>query len=281
MPIVTEEIVSAWERILTEIPAESTLAGHNARVQVLTRLLGEPACRALGLYHIPPDFVLSVVVPVYNEEATIAKVLERVSQTPLKKQILVVDDASRDRTPAVLEELQSQFPLTLLRHERNRGKGAALRTGFAHATGDAVIIQDADLEYDPAEYLKLLQPLIEDQADVVFGSRFLGDQHRVLYFWHYLGNQVLTWLSNARTNLNLTDMETCYKLFRRDVLQKILPSLRENRFGIEPEITAKVARLPGVRIFERSISYYGRTYAQGKKITWRDGLHALWCIARY
>jgi len=166
-------------------------------------------------------------------------------------------------------------------HEKNQGKGAALRTGFGHATGQVVIVQDADLEYDPAEFSQLIQPIVENQADVVFGSRFTGNNHRVLNFWHSVVNGGLTLLSNAMTNLKLTDMETCYKAFRREVIQQIAPTLKENRFGIEPELTAKVASLPGIRIHERSISYAGRSYAEGKKITWRDGVRALFCIFRY
>ena len=169
----------------------------------------------------------------------------------------------------------------IFRQEPNQGKGAALKVGFQKATGDAVIVQDADLEYDPADYRKLLQPIVEDQADVVFGSRFIGERHRVLYFWHSIGNKLLTLLSNAFTNLNLTDMETGYKLFRREVIQQIAPTLQESRFGIEPEMTAKVAKLPGVRIYELPISYAGRTYQEGKKITWRDGMSALRCILKY
>jgi glycosyltransferase involved in cell wall biosynthesis len=181
----------------------------------------------------------------------------------------------------LLQGWHEQSDLKLLFHEANRGKGAALRTGFAAATGDVVLVQDADLEYDPAEYSKLIQPIVEGLADVVFGSRFSGDNQRVLYFWHYVGNRVLTLLSNFFTNLNLSDMETCYKVFRRDVISQVAPQLREERFGIEPELTAKVASLPGIRIYERPISYSGRTYAQGKKITWRDGCRALWCIWKY
>ena len=171
--------------------------------------------------------------------------------------------------------------MKIIFHDKNQGKGAALRTGFAAATGDVVIVQDADLEYDPAEFAKLIQPIVENQADVVFGSRFSGDNQRVLYFWHYVGNRVLTLFSNMMTNLNLTDMETCYKAFRREVIQRIAPTLRENRFGIEPELTAKLAGMPEIRIHERPISYAGRTYAEGKKITWRDGFRALYCIVRY
>jgi glycosyltransferase involved in cell wall biosynthesis len=221
------------------------------------------------------------VIPVYNEIATLAEVVRRVRASGVPCQIVLVDDGSTDGSRELLERWRDQPDLTVILHERNRGKGAALRTGFAAADGDAVIIQDADLEYDPAEYRKLLEPIVEGRADVVFGSRFTGDSQRVLYFWHYAGNRLLTLLSNMCTNLNLTDMETCYKVFRGDILRRIAPTLREERFGVEPELTAKVARLPGIRIYERPISYSGRTYAEGKKITWRDGFRALWCIIKY
>lgn len=251
------------------------------RVDELQALLGKNVCRKLGIYHLPRGFRLSVVIPVFNERGTVAELIARVRASGLPVEIILVDDASSDGSRALLESWQGQPDLKILLHEKNRGKGAALRTGFAAATGDVVIIQDADLEYDPAEYSKLIQPIIEDQADVVFGSRFSGDNQRVLYFWHYLGNRFLTLLSNVFTNLNLSDMETCYKVFRREVIAEVAPHLREDRFGIEPELTAKVASLPNIRIFERPISYSGRTYAQGKKITWRDGIRALWCIWKY
>jgi glycosyltransferase involved in cell wall biosynthesis len=206
-------------------------------------------------------------------------VVARVRATPFPKEIIVVDDASRDGTAEVLARLAADGDLVVLHHERNRGKGAALRTGFAAAAGDIVIPQDADLEYDPAEYGKLIQPIVDGRADVVFGSRFAGGEpHRVLYFWHYVGNRFLTLLSNAFTNLNLTDMEAGYKVFRRDVLQRI--RIEEDRFGVEPELTAKVAAL-GCRVYEVGISYSGRTYAEGKKIGWKDGVRAIWCILKY
>jgi glycosyltransferase involved in cell wall biosynthesis len=230
---------------------------------------------------LPDNFLLSVVIPVFNERDTLAEVLRRVRACGLPLEMIIVDDGSTDGTRQILAELQTQPDIRVVLHEHNRGKGAALRTGFALARGDVVIIQDADLEYDPAEYARLIQPIVENQADVVFGSRFAGDNHRVLYFWHYLGNRLLTLFSNALTNLNLTDMETGSKAFRREFIQRVAPHLRENRFGIEPELTAKLASLPGVRIHECSITYHGRTYAEGKKITWRDGLRALWCIVRY
>lgn len=251
------------------------------RYETLKRLLGEPGCRALGIYRVPDDFVLSVVVPVYNELKTVEEVIRRIRAVPVRTEIIVVDDGSTDGTGDFLETLREAYDLVVLRQSPNQGKGAALKRGFLEATGDAVIVQDADLEYDPRDYLRLLQPLVENQAEVVFGSRFIGEQHRVLYFWHYLGNRFLTLLSNAFTNLNLTDMETGYKVFRRDVIQGIAPDLQESRFGFEPEITAKVARLRGIRIFELPISYSGRTYDEGKKITWRDGVSALRCIVRY
>jgi glycosyltransferase involved in cell wall biosynthesis len=223
---------------------------------------------------------LSVVIPCYNEAKTIRMVVDRVRAAPgPAKEIIIVDDCSRDGTRDLLRTQIAPLVDKIIYHDVNRGKGAALRSGFAVATGDIVLPQDADLEYDPQEYPKLLGPILDGKADVVFGSRFLGGEpHRVLYFWHMVGNKLLTLLSNMATNLNLTDMETCYKAFRREVLQKI--TIEENRFGFEPEITAKVARL-GVPIYEVGISYSGRTYAEGKKIGWRDGFRALWVILKY
>jgi glycosyltransferase involved in cell wall biosynthesis len=226
---------------------------------------------------------LSVVIPVYNEEGTIASILEAVLAATLPagvdREIIVVDDASNDGTASVLAGYVTHPQVRVVRQSSNRGKGAALRQGFSVARGDFVVVQDADLEYDPREYGKLLQPVLDGKADVVFGSRFSGGEaHRVLFFWHFVGNRFLTLVSNAFTNLNLTDMETCYKLFRAEVLRRI--QLEEDRFGFEPEITAKVARI-GVRIYEVGISYSGRTYEEGKKIGWKDGLWALWCILKY
>lgn len=223
---------------------------------------------------------LSVVMPAYNEAATIEKAVAAVlAQRPVQE-LIIVDDGSQDGTRDILARLANDAPrIRLIIQERNQGKGAALRKGFAQAAAPYVIVQDADLEYDPAEYHLLLAPLLSGRADVVFGSRFKGaTAQRVLYYWHSIGNKFLTSLSNMATNLNLTDMETCYKVFRRELIQKI--RLEEDRFGFEPEVTAKVARL-GLRIYEVAISYYGRTYSEGKKINWRDGFHAIWCILHY
>lgn len=228
--------------------------------------------------------ILSIIIPAYNEYETIHQILTKVEKVELPqnigKEIIVINDKSTDNTLEQLLAIQKQTNIKIISHEKNRGKGAAIRTGIENATGDFIIIQDADTEYDPNEYKQMLQPILDGFADVVYGSRFSGgNPHRILFFWHSIGNKFLTFLSNMFTDLNLTDMETCYKLFRSDIIKKI--KLRENRFGFEPEITSKIARIPGIRIYEVGISYYGRTFSEGKKINWKDGFKAIFCILKY
>lgn len=265
--------------VLDGLRADARLS-EMERVQLLHQLLGEGACRQLGIWPVPEGFKLSVVIPVYNEERWISEVVRRVQAVPIPKEIIIVEDHSTDNTRDVLKALPGDN-IRIFYQPYNQGKGAALREGFRQATGEVVIVQDADLEYDPAEYPRLLQPILEGKADVVYGSRFIGDSHRVLYYWHSVANKMLTTLSNMFTNLNLTDMETCYKVFRREVLQEV--KLKSNRFGFEPEITAKIARRreKAWRVYEIPISYSGRTYEEGKKIGLKDAFNALYCILRF
>ncbi len=251
------------------------------RAELAQKLLGDGPCRQMGVFPIPNGFKLSVVIPVYNEKRWLHELMRRVQDVPIPKEVIIVDDFSTDGTRELLQRYEEKDDVRVIYQPENRGKGAALREGFRHCTGDVVLVQDADLEYDPAEYPRLIQPIIDNRADVVYGSRFIGDQHRVLYFWHSIANRMLTTLSNMFTNVNLTDMETCYKVFRREVLEGI--ALKSNRFGFEPEITAKVARKknPSWRMFEVPISYSGRTYEDGKKIGLKDAFTALYCIIRF
>jgi hypothetical protein len=248
--------------------------------QRLHGLLSEDVCRRLGVFQIPPEFRLSVIIPVYNEVNTILQVIQRVRQTGLPVEIIIVDDGSQDGTRERLSQQSGQDDLRIVMHDQNQGKGAALRTGFALATGTAVVAQDADLEYDPEDLRLLIQPIIEDRADVVYGTRFGHHDRPVSPLWHSVGNRWITRLTNLRTGLHLSDVETCYKVIRRELVQRLSPSLRESRFGIEIELTIKLAR-SRVRFYERPIRYWRRGYGEGKKIGWRDAVRALYCMLRY
>lgn len=273
-------------RWLSEPARERVDFATGDRLEILQRVLGEELCRRLGLFRLPEGFRLSIVIPVYNEVGTLANVVARVRNTGIPCEIVIVDDGSRDGTRDLLagwrdHPTPEQTDLKILLHERNQGKGAALRTGFLECTGDVVVVQDADLEYDPRDYWLLLQPIVQGAADIVYGSRFSHNDGPVLSAWHTWANQTVTWISNLKSGRKLSDVETCYKMFRRELIQQIAPTLREKRFGVEIEMTHKLARLREVRFFERPISYAGRSYAEGKKIGIADGLWALWCILRY
>lgn len=286
-PLSADDVRSLRTRIIDATVRDATSsAGEMEQTSFLQQLLGASLCRKLGIYEIPSDFRLSVVMPVYNEIRTLPKVIDRVQATGLPIELIIIDDGSTDGSREFLTDLKSRrgapnSDLQIIFHEKNQGKGGAIKSGFLASTGDAVIIQDADLEYDPADYRSLLQPIIEGEADVVYGSRFSHIDGPVHHYWHRWGNQLLTRLSNWKSGWMLTDVETCYKLIRRDLVQKIAPLLCERGFGIEIELTMTLARLPGVRFYERPVSYAGRSWTEGKKIGIKDGLWAIWCILRY
>lgn len=277
------QLRSALRDIAEDVRKKAINGPYVRDIEVLKHLYGEEKCKTLGIYQIPDGFVLSVVIPAYNEVETIESILASVRNTGLPVEMIVVDDGSTDGTRELLQDLKRRkrehFELVL--HETNQGKGAAVRTGLLHATGNVVVIQDADLEYDPEDFHLLLQPILENEADVVYGSRFLADDRSISPAWHRRGNKLLTYLSNQRTHLHLTDVETCYKMFRRELVQPVARTLHEKGFGFELEITAKCARLPNVRFVERPIRYARRSYSEGKKIGWKDAIWAFWCIARY
>lgn len=251
------------------------------RTELLHSLLGADVCRQLAIYRLPENFRLSVIIPVYNEADTVEQVINQVRSTGLPVELVLVDDGSTDGTRDVLHQFEQAPDCQVIYHEKNQGKGAALKSGLGAATGDVMVIQDADMEYDPRDFRHLLQPLLEDQADVVYGSRFIHNDRPVSPLWHQGANQLITFFAMLATGYKFTDVETCYKLFRRDVIEDIIPTLREKRFGIEIELTMKLAKKRGIRFYERPIQYERRSYAEGKKIGWRDGFAALWCIFRY
>ncbi len=251
------------------------------RVELLHRLLGDDLCRQLGVFRLPSGFQLSVVVPVFNEASTVEEVIRRVRATQLPVELVLVDDGSTDGTRDVLKRFEACADCRVIYHEKNCGKGAALKSGLAAARGDVVVIQDADMEYDPRDFRLLLQPILENEADVVYGSRFIHNDRPVSPLWHQGANQLITFFAMLASGFKFTDVETCYKMCRRELLEDIVPTLREKRFGIEIELTLKLARKRGVRFYERPIRYARRSFAEGKKIGWRDGIAALWCLVRY
>lgn len=271
----------ALQKLVEAAPGSNSHATSAERIELLQQLLGPDVCWRLGLYVLPEKFVLSVVMPVYNEADTIQQIIERVQATQLPLELIIVDDGSSDGTRDVLKSLPPEPGVKIVLHERNQGKGAALKTGFQHATGDVVVVQDADMEYDPQDLRLLLQPILDNSADVVYGSRFRGVEGNVSPLWHLAANKLITTLFNIFHGQRFTDVETCYKMFRRELIQEIAPNLREKRFGIELEVTARLLQRPETRFYERPIRYARRSYAEGKKIGWRDGLWALWCILRY
>jgi glycosyltransferase involved in cell wall biosynthesis len=276
------DVAAALVQLVQQATAEVSDAGHRRElVQLLGQLLSPAVCRRLGIYLWPDEFLLSIILPAYNEAATVGEVVERIDRVGVPYEIIAIDDASTDGTGQILDELAGRFPLRVIHHRHNQGKGAAIRSGLGQVRGQVVLIQDADLEYDPCDYPLLLGPIIQDRADVVFGSRFSSNDRPISRYWHQTANRLVTLLSNMFTNLKLTDVETGYKVMRRELAEQLGPRLREKGFGIELEITAKLARIKGVRFYELPISYSPRGYAEGKKISWRDAVRALWCVVRY
>jgi hypothetical protein len=270
-----------WRQVAEQLLSGSGAVTRSERVELLHRMLGDDVCRQLGVYRLPEGFLLSVVIPVYNEARTIEQVIARVRGTELPLEIILVDDGSTDGTRDVLRRVANDTDCRVILHDINQGKGAAVKSGLGAAQGDVVVIQDADMEYDPRDLRLLLQPIVEDEADVVYGSRFIHNDRPVSPLWHQGANQLITFFAVLASGYRFTDVETCYKMFRRELLRDIVPTLREKRFGIEIELTFKLVKQRGVRFFERPIRYARRSYDEGKKISWRDGFAALWCILRY